>query len=92
MNWLEFYQDAAAKTRGNLYLWARYLNKSIQKNEIALTDAEAAEVLASEKLSHLQKVFFKLSLEEGTAPNVLVTSLSEASEMPHLQAVLNKIN
>lgn len=92
MTGLEFYEAAAAKSRGNLYLWARYLNKSIQKNERALTKEEEAGLLKSEKLTHLQRVFLKLALEEGTAPNALVTSLSEPSECPHLQAVLNKIN
>jgi hypothetical protein len=92
MTVLEFYEDAAAKSRGNLYLWARYLNKAIQKTEIYLNEKEIAELLKSQGLTHLQKVFLKLAMEEGTAPNSFVTSLSEPSERPHLNTILNKIN
>ncbi|MBL3715369.1 hypothetical protein AALM99_00430 [Lactococcus muris] len=91
MSWKEYFEAAAKKSRGDAQLWLRYLNKAIQRNQIFLSPEEIDYLVHSEALSHFQRIFLSLAVEEGTKAWEMTVSLSEPSQFSHLKSVLKEL-
>ena len=92
MSWIKYYEKAAVKAEYDTFLWIRYLNKSIQRDQIWLTKEDINSLLNSNKLLSYQRVFLKLAVEPGTTAWEITVSLSEpAKRFPHLERVKQKL-
>ena len=63
MTWIEYLLNAAQKSKWNLELWVRYLNKVIQRDKILLSKTDIDYLMSSEELTSFQRVFLELALE-----------------------------
>ena len=50
MTWIEYLLNAAQKSKWNLELWVRYLNKVIQRDKILLSKTDIDYLMSSEEL------------------------------------------
>ncbi|EKF50970.1 hypothetical protein [Lactococcus garvieae] len=91
MNWIEYFEAAAKKSRGNAKLWLRYLNKAIQRDQIYLSQEDIDYLVYSEELTYFQRIFLSLAVEEGTRAWEMTVSLSEPSQFTHLKSVLQEL-
>ena len=49
MTWIEYLLNAAQKSKWNLELWVRYLNKVIQRDKILLSKTDIDYLMSSEE-------------------------------------------
>ena len=87
MTWIEYLLNAAQKSKWNLELWVRYLNKVIQRDKILLSKTDIDYLMSSEELTSFQRVFLELALEKETTP----WEMTEPTRSIHLQAVLQEL-
>ncbi|MGL4334588.1 MAG: hypothetical protein ACRCSC_05945 [Lactococcus garvieae] len=91
MNWKEYFEAAAQKSRGNARLWLRYLNKAIQRDQIYLTHDDIEYLRQSDRLSYFQRFFLTLAVEEGSKAWEMTVSLSEPAQFSRLKAVSQEL-
>lgn len=91
MNWKEYFEAAAQKSRGNARLWLRYLNKAIQREQTFLTQDDIDYLRQSEHLSYFQRFFLTLAVEEGSKAWEMTVSLSEPAQFSLLKAVAQEL-
>ncbi len=91
MTWIEYLLNAAQKSKWNLELWVRYLNKVIQRDKILLSKKEIDYLTNCEELTSFQRVFLELALEKETTPWEMTVGMSEPTRSIHLQAVLQEL-
>lgn len=92
MTWIEYLEDAAQRSKDDLGLWVRYLNKVIQRHHHRLSKEELAHLLQSEALCCYQRVFLRLAVQENTLPWQMTVELSEPVKFTRLASVLQKID
>ena len=91
MNWKEYFEAAAQKSRGNARLWLRYLNKAIQREQTFLTQDDIDYLRQSEHLSYFQRFFLTLAVGEGSKAWEMTVSLSEPAQFSRLKAVAQEL-
>jgi hypothetical protein len=91
MTWIEYYLKAAEKSKWNLELWVRYLNKTIHRDEILLSREEIEILIHSEKLTSVQRIFLELAVQPDTLPWQMTVEMSEPTRFRHLNAVLKSL-
>ncbi|WP_285012583.1 hypothetical protein [Lactococcus formosensis] len=91
MNWKEYFEAAAQKSRGNARLWLRYLNKAIQREQTFLTQDDIDYLRQSEHLTYFQRFFLTLAVEEGSKAWEMTVSLSEPAQFSRLKAVAQEL-
>lgn len=91
MNWKEYFEAAAKKSRGSTSLWLRYLNKAIQREQLFLSKSDIDYLVHSEKLTHLQRIILALAVREGTKVWEMTVSLSEPAQFSRLKAVVQDL-
>ncbi|HHW95576.1 MAG TPA: helix-turn-helix domain-containing protein [Mogibacterium sp.] len=73
---------AAEHSRGNAQQWLRYLRKEFEGSALRLNRNEVKEVLDSDKLSAVQKIIFKRTVQQDTATNKYVIALNDTADTP----------
>ena len=91
MTWIEYLLNAAQKSKWNLELWVRYLNKVIQRDKILLSKTDIDYLMSSEELTSFQRVFLELALEKETTHWEMTVGMSEPTQSIHLQSVLKEL-
>lgn len=92
MTWIEYFENAAQKSQQDSFLWVRYLNKGIQREQLYLSESEIDFLVHSHRLTLFQRVFLKLAVQEGTTPWEITVSLSEKMQrFPHLTYIIEKV-
>ena len=87
----EYLLAAAQKSRWNLELWLRYLNKYVRREQILLSSSEIEALTHSQGLTSMQKQFLKAACQEGSQVWERCVSYSEPAKLTHLKAVLAEL-
>ena len=89
-NYMNYYFNAAKKSRNNSEQWFRYLRKFITSEGCKLSDNEINYMLLSDHLTMYQKITLKRALINGTETNKKVISLNEKTKTPMLDHIKRK--
>ncbi len=90
MSWVEYYEIAAIEAQWNFKLWLRYLNKSIQRDKINLSDKDIETILNSDKLQDWQRYFLKQAVKVNTLPWKMTVEYSEPADFWRLREYIKK--
>ncbi|AYG00121.1 hypothetical protein [Lactococcus allomyrinae] len=92
MTWIEYYIEAAKKSRDDSELWIRYLNKAIQRDKIDLSKNEIDYLTHCEELSAFQKMVLKEACKPGTLSWEKTVVISEPAMFRQLQEVIQELD
>jgi hypothetical protein len=90
MSLVQYYTQAAKKSQWNYKLWLRYLNKSIHREKIELSDSDVETLIRSGNLEVWQAAFLKLAVQPGSLPWKLTVKYSEPADNWRFHEFLEK--